>query len=318
MVISFLPPLAFLLCVVLLSWLLKTGRAHTLALDEPNHRSLHTTPTPRTGGLGVMAGVLVATIGVGETVLSLLMFGLALISWLDDRRHIPIPLRFAAQVAAAAVWVGGSTFTPWAIAAILLLVWMANLYNFMDGADGLAGGMAVFGFGAYAAAAWIGGNLPLSVVGAAIAAAALGFLRFNFPPARMFMGDVGSVPLGFAAGALGYQGWQESLWPWWFPLLVFSPFVVDASVTLARRIFRGERVWRPHCEHYYQRLVRMGWGHRKTTWAEYCLMVAVALSSLALMSLPVLFQIGGLLAWVIGYAVLARQVDRAWAASVQR
>ncbi len=310
--LTFLPLLAFLLCIALLSWLLRTGRAHALALDEPNHRSLHTAPTPRIGGLGIMAGGLVAMVGVGEIILALLTLGLAVISWLDDRRNVPIPLRFAVQFAAAVIWVGGFDLNLWSAVAVISLVWMANLYNFMDGSDGLAGGMAVFGFGAYSIAAGLGGDIALSLLSAAFAAAALGFLRFNFPPARIFMGDVGSVPLGFTAGALGYQGWAQNLWPWWFPMLVFSPFVIDATLTLLRRGLRGERVWQAHRKHYYQRLVRMGWGHRKTALVEYGLMLLTALSALVLIRMPPVVQLLGLFGWAGIYALLAWRIDQIW------
>jgi UDP-N-acetylmuramyl pentapeptide phosphotransferase/UDP-N-acetylglucosamine-1-phosphate transferase len=314
----FLPPLAFLFCVVLLSWLLRTGRAHALALDEPNHRSLHTAPTPRIGGLGIMSGGLLAMLAVGEFMLALLTLGLALVSWRDDRRHVAISVRLGLQFVAAVAWVGCFELSAWSAVAVVSLVWMANLYNFMDGSDGMAGGMAVFGFGAYSAAAWLGGDVSLSLLAAAIAAASLGFLRFNFPPARLFMGDVGSVPLGFAAGALGYQGWMLALWPWWFPLLVFSPFIMDATATLLCRSLRGERVSQAHREHYYQRLVRMGWGHRRTALAEYGLMLLVALSALAIARMPGDAQLVSLLCWAGIYAVLARRIDRAWQAAGQQ
>jgi UDP-N-acetylmuramyl pentapeptide phosphotransferase/UDP-N-acetylglucosamine-1-phosphate transferase len=310
--LTLLPPIAFLLCVLLLAWLLGTGRAHALAIDEPNHRSLHTAPTPRIGGLGIMAGVLAAMVGVGEFVLALLVLALCLVSWLDDRRHVPIPVRFGVQFAAAAVWVACFDLNLWSALVVVSLVWMANLYNFMDGSDGLAGGMAVIGFGAYAAVAWSGGDPAMASIAAAVAAAALGFLCFNFPPARIFMGDVGSVPLGFAAGGLGYQGWSLGLWPWWFPLLVFSPFAVDATLTLLRRGLRGERVWQAHREHYYQRLVRLGWGHRKTALAEYGVMLAAALSASLLVRMPATVQLAGLAGWAAVYALLAWRIDRAW------
>jgi UDP-N-acetylmuramyl pentapeptide phosphotransferase/UDP-N-acetylglucosamine-1-phosphate transferase len=265
-----------------------------------------------------MAGGLVAMIGVGEIMLALLVLGLSVVSWIDDRRQVPIPVRFGVQFATAVVWVGCFDLSLWSAVAVISVVWMANLYNFMDGSDGLAGGMAVFGFGAYSAAAWLGGNIAMALLGAAIAAAALGFLRFNFPPARMFMGDVGSVPLGFAAGALGYQGWAQALWPWWFPLLVFSPFMVDATLTLLHRGLRGERVWQAHREHYYQRLVRMGWGHRKTALAEYGLMLLTALSALALARMPAAAQLLGLSCWAGIYALLAWRIDQAWQAAGQQ
>lgn len=251
-------------------------------------------------------------VGVGEGMLALLTLGIAIVSWLDDRRHVPIPVRFGTQLAAAIVWVGCFDLNPWSVVAVVTLVWTANLYNFMDGADGLAGGMAVFGFGAYSAAAWLGGDIHLALLSAAVATAALGFLHFNFPPARMFMGDVGSVPLGFVAGALGYEGWLQSLWPGWFPLLVFSPFAVDATLTLLRRGLRGERVWQAHREHYYQRLVRLGWGHRKTALAEYSLMLLAALSALLLARMPTGAQLFGLSCWAAIYALLAWRIDRAW------
>lgn len=312
---AFLPPMAFLLCVALLSWLLRTGRAHAMALDRPNHRSLHTMPTPRIGGLGIMAGALLAMVGTGEALLALLTLGLSMVFWLDDRRHLPIPVRFGAQVVAAVIWVGGLGFDMGAVFAIVSLVWMANLYNFMDGSDGLAGGMAVSGFGAYGVAAWMAGDADMSLLNASIAAATLGFLRFNFPPARTFMGDAGSVPLGFLAGALGYRGWMQELWPWWFPLLVFSPFVVDATLTLLRRAGRGERVLQAHREHYYQRLVLMGWGHRLTALAEYGLMLLVALSALMLARMAPVAQLLGLSCWVGIYTLVAWRIDGAWRAS---
>jgi UDP-N-acetylmuramyl pentapeptide phosphotransferase/UDP-N-acetylglucosamine-1-phosphate transferase len=113
-----------------------------------------------------------------------------------------------------------------------------------------------------------------------IAAAAAGFLCFNLS-GRIFMGDGGSVPLGFLAAALGIDGWMRGLWPPWFAPLVFAPFVVDAVVTLGRRMMRGERFWLAHREHYYQRLVRSGWSHSRLAVAEYALMLACAGAALA-------------------------------------
>lgn len=262
-----------------------------------------------------MAGALIAMAGSGEVILGLLTLILALISWIDDRRHVAIPVRFGLQFSAAIAWIGCFGFSWWEVLAVVPLVWMSNLYNFMDGSDGLAGGMAVSGFGAYALAAWLSGDVAMSLLNASIATAALGFLCFNFPPARMFMGDVGSVPLGFVAGALGYQGWLQGLWPWWFPLLVFSPFAVDATLTLLRRASRGERVWQAHREHYYQRLVRMGWGHRKTALAEYGLMLVTALSALTLAQGSPVMQLLGLSCWAAVYLLLGWRIDVAWRAS---
>jgi UDP-N-acetylmuramyl pentapeptide phosphotransferase/UDP-N-acetylglucosamine-1-phosphate transferase len=190
---------------------------------------------------------------------------------------------------------------------------MTNLYNFMDGSDGLAGGMAVFGFGAFAAAAALAGDASICLAALGIAAAALAFLAFNLPPARVFMGDAGSILLGFLAGALGLLGIARGLWPVWFPVLVFSPFIADASVTLIRRLFRGERIWEAHRSHYYQRLVQLGWGHRRTALVEYLLMAIVATLAVAGVGRSVAAQLA-----VVGVVVLLLtgsgiQVDRAWA-----
>ena len=199
------------------------------------------------------------------------------ISFLDDIIGLPIIGRllvhFVAAGAAAAGLLLNHTGVGWVILAVVAIVWMTNLYNFMDGMDGLAGGMALFGFGFYALAGVLSGHLPFAVTNAAIAAAAGAFLLFNFHPARIFMGDAGSTLLGFLAACLGLVGWQLGIWTLWFPGLVFSPFIVDATVTLARRLLWGEKIWRPHREHYYQRLVLSGWGHRRTVLAEYGVMI---------------------------------------------
>jgi UDP-N-acetylmuramyl pentapeptide phosphotransferase/UDP-N-acetylglucosamine-1-phosphate transferase len=146
--------------------------------------------------------------------------------------------------------------------------------------------MATIGFGALALGAWLGDAPGLATFCAAIAAAALAFLRFNFPPARVFMGDAGSIPLGFLAASLGILGAQQNVWPALFPLLVFSPFIVDASVTLTRRALRGEKVWQAHRSHYYQRVVLLGATHRQLALAAYALMLTMAALAFALRFLP--------------------------------
>ena len=288
MPIEWMMPLAALLtCWFLLSWLLRGGR---LPMDHPNERSLHATPTPRIGGVGIMAGVGVASLWLAGGMLLPVMlaaFALAALSVLDDLRGLPVALRFLAHFVAAAACLLALGLSGWAlVGATLAVVWMTNLFNFMDGSDGLAGGMAAIGFGALALAAWLGGAPGLAAFCAAIAAAALAFLRFNFPPARVFMGDAGSIPLGFLAAALGIVGALQDVWPWLFPLLVFSPFIVDASVTLVRRALRGEKVWRAHRSHYYQRVVLLGASHRQLALAAYALMLAMAALAFAQLVLP--------------------------------
>jgi UDP-GlcNAc:undecaprenyl-phosphate GlcNAc-1-phosphate transferase len=266
---------AFLAARVLLS---RFGR---FALDQPNERSLHERPVPRTGGIAVLLGGAVSlAFGAGVLWLPMaLALALAVVSFFDDLRGLPTGVRLGAHVAAAAflVWY---VLSPMLVVELLVLIvavaWITNLYNFMDGSDGLAGGMAMIGFGAYGVAAWWGQDGALAALCLALSAAALAFLLHNHHPARMFLGDVGSIPLGFLAAGLGIVGWRNDLWPLWFPVLVFGPFIGDATITLVRRLLRRERVWQAHREHYYQRMVRMGLGHRGTAWTGYAVMLLCA------------------------------------------
>ena len=182
----------------------------------------------------------------------------------------------------------------------------------MDGADGLAGGMALFGFGAYSLAAQLAGHVPLAAAGAVLAAASFAFLLFNFHPARLFMGDAGSVPLGFLAAVLGLAGWRDGLWPLWFPLLVFAPFIGDATLTLAKRAARGEWVWQAHREHYYQKLVRMGFGHRGTALICYAAMLGCAGVALAARVADPVLQAAAFGGATLLLAGLALWVDARW------
>lgn len=320
---------SFVICFLVLRWLLRGQLAKT-TLDQPNHRSLHSTPTPRIGGLGVLAGVLgggamVAWLGADlPTQLPALLFVLlALLGgfcFLDDRRGLSAALRLPIHLLVAAVWVvaarkvGVDDTVSWPVllGLALALGWMMNLYNFMDGTNGLAGGMAVFGFGTYGAVAALAGQPELATLAFVVAAAALAFLIFNFDPARVFLGDVGSIPLGFLAGAVGLWGWQATAWPAWFPLLVFSPFIVDATVTLLRRALRGEKVWQAHHDHAYQHLIRSGWSHRRLALAAYLLMAGCALSALILRFSDRPWVTAGLALWGLIYAGMLLAVEYRW------
>jgi UDP-GlcNAc:undecaprenyl-phosphate/decaprenyl-phosphate GlcNAc-1-phosphate transferase len=288
-------------------------------MDHPNTRSLHTTPIPRTGGLAVLAAVLsVGILFFSKTSIALLFAcaTLGVVSFCDDWRSVPIRWRLAAHVVVASAfgWATVSSSQPILVLAliVMIIVWATNLFNFMDGADGLAAGMAVFGFGSYAAVAWVAGGFEVAVLCLSIGSAALGFLVFNFHPAQIFLGDVGSIPLGFLAAAVGLLGWRDELWPGWFPFLVFSPFFVDASLTLLKRMAKREPFWQAHREHYYQRLVQLGWGHRKTAVAEYVLMLAVGAAAIWAARQPVPHQL--LVLAIAGgiYAILAVVIDHAW------
>lgn len=281
-------PLVALAIAAIVTGALLHSRAAAMVLDLPNHRSLHAAPTPRIGGIGILAGIAGACAAAGVAVDLRLLFALALliaISLLDDMRSIPARWRMLAHLVSAAIAAAVFLFDPdnlWTLAAATIAIaWMTNLYNFMDGSDGLAGGMAVFGFGSYGIAALCAGDLSLATITLSIAAAAAGFLIFNFPPARVFMGDAGAIPLGFLAAVCGIAGWQQGDWPLWFGIVLFSPFIVDATLTLLRRLARGARVWEAHREHFYQRLVQSGLGHRRTLFAEFALMSVVSTIALA-------------------------------------
>jgi UDP-N-acetylmuramyl pentapeptide phosphotransferase/UDP-N-acetylglucosamine-1-phosphate transferase len=287
-------------------------RAGRLPLDLPTARSLHAQATPRGGGLAIWAGWFAATLWLpGPKPWLAPLAAVIAVSLLDDRRGVHPAVRLAVHAAAAAtwVWLTGTAMHP--IIAVLAIVWMANLYYFMDGIDGLAGAMAVVGFGAYAAAAWLAGgaDAPLFL---ALAAATLPFLLFNTPPARLFLGDVGSVPLGFLAAIFGITGWQEHWWPPWFPPLVFLPFIGDASVTLVYRLLRGARVWEAHREHHYQRLVQIGWSHRRTLALYVALMVGAAGSGLAALAWASAAGVVLLVVWAVIVAVMFAAIEYHW------
>lgn len=312
-------PLTAFTATLLVVWWLIRSRLSTLALDHPNPRSLHEAPIPRTGGIGLHLGILVAWALVSPDLplhVALAYGLLLLVSLIEDVRGLSIVLRLAVHLILAGTLAGAMLLQDYGILAVLMamlaITWMTNLYNFMDGSDGLAGGMAVFGFAFYGIAAWYGGSSAFALLNLSIAASGSAFLVFNFHPARIFMGDVGSVPLGFLAGAFGLLGWRQGLWPWWFPIATFAPFVVDASVTLLRRLLRRERVWEAHRDHYYQRLVQLGWGHRGTALAEYGLMLITGLIALALLAAPATMQAAALGTAALIYAGLIAGVELAW------
>lgn len=330
----------FLVAFVVALWLTRSlcdpaSRFRLHLIDHPNERSLHTLPTPRSGGVAVLGGV-----GAGLSIafiqqpilraedlfwLILPAALIAVISLLDDRKSIAARWRLLVHFVAAIAFLllgpapadigmpGGGGLSAeglMVVFVIIFLVWMTNLYNFMDGMDGFAGGMAAIGFGAFALLGMMAGADGFSVVAGVIAAAATGFLCLNFPPARIFMGDTGSATLGFLAGGMILWAQHDGVFPFWIGVLVFSPFAVDATVTLIRRAVQGERVWEPHRTHFYQRLVQLGWGHRKTVLAEYTLMLACAIAAFVAGRLGVLGQQLLVFAVVIVYGVLMIVVTR--------
>ena len=315
---SLYSPLIAALTTFFLTYFLLSNKTASKMQDVPNERSLHSTPVPRIGGVALLAGVLcgwalMLNALVWWVVLPLLI--LFMVSLIDDMRSLPVRQRLLSHVIAAAILVAGSgLFAQQGVvitaAVLLFTVWVINLYNFMDGSDGLAGGMALVGFSFYGIAALLTHNMPLALLNFCIAAAATSFLYYNFHPAKIFMGDSGSIPLGFLAAAMGLWGWQQGSWAVWFPLLVFSPFIVDASITLLKRALRGAKISEAHREHYYQRLIQLGWGHRNVALAEYIMMLAVGTSALWALNNPLPWWM--FLAWGAVYACLMLLLDARW------
>lgn len=274
---------------------LLTGRVLTWlrvrqVLDQPNARSSHVLPTPRGGGLAVVPLVLAAwalVLSAGApallnapwTNLVVLLAALAVagVSWIDDRHTLPALPRLAVHM--VAVGVGTLALPDHALVlqgvvpvwldhflAALAWLWFVNLYNFMDGIDGITGvETASIGGGLMLLA--LAGLAPAAFLapGAVFCAAALGFLMWNWHPARLFMGDVGSVPLGYLTGflliALAASGHLAAA------IILPLYYLVDATITLLRRLARGEKPWTPHRKHFYQLAVRGGLGHARTSAA---------------------------------------------------
>jgi UDP-N-acetylmuramyl pentapeptide phosphotransferase/UDP-N-acetylglucosamine-1-phosphate transferase len=260
--------------------------------------------------------------GIGLALWLVPWIALALVSARDDVRALGVGVRLLVH-GAAALWFGLALAWPLTAAnagwpALLLLVltaaaiaaWALNLYNFMDGNDGLAGAMAILGFSSFGLGAVLVGAPALSLF--ALAAATVPFFVVNCPPSRMIMGDVGAVPLGFLAAAFGLALVVSARWPPWFPVLVFLPFVADATVTLLRRAWRRERLWQAHRTHYYQRLHRLGAGHRGTlaiyaTWMSGC-----GLTAIACLGWRPAWGWPALAAWCVLTAALFTTIDYHW------
>ncbi len=293
--------ISFLLSTTL-TWLLFSNRLGIKLLDQPNSRSLHTTPIQRSGGLAIAATLffmfIVNIAALPESVINIAIGVLIIfsISIIDDIRHVPSILRLGFHLSAAGwlvyagyglnsvIFPGGGEIllskpVSWLL-TILLITWMTNLYNFMDGMDGFAGGMTVIGFSVLAFV-FISDSQIMATVSLIVVAATLGFLIFNFPPAKIFMGDSGSSLLGYLAAALMLIADKTDVMPIWLSVIIFSPFIIDATITLITRLSKKQKIWIAHKQHYYQQLVESGWSHRRTVLTEYCLMFVSGIMAIA-------------------------------------
>ncbi len=283
---AFLAVPLFLLSALITSTVLRlASRASLIAV--PVDRSSHIAPTPVGGGLAIVGAYLVGLLYLrwngflptSEFTALAVSLAVAIVGLIDDRRHVDFRLRLIVQFAAvflAMTWIGDipqvvisglvteSSVLVWTLFAITLL-WMTNLYNFMDGIDGFAGIQTCFVGLAAAGLLVYGQDYGLALLCLFLASGAAGFLVWNWPPARIFMGDVGSGFVGFTLGVvaiLSIAHESMSLWSW---LLLMGCFIVDATLTLLRRLVAGERWYQAHCSHAFQKAARKSGSHQRVT-----------------------------------------------------
>jgi Fuc2NAc and GlcNAc transferase len=258
-----------------LTWVARLYALRRSILDVPNERSSHVNATPRGGGIAIVIPTLLAVvllwstgrIDAGLAVAVGLCGGVvAAIGWFDDHRPLGVATRAATHLAAAvaAILALSPALSPWVMALYVLgIAWYVNLYNFLDGTDGYAGTQAVCTSLAGAALFAHAGGWGAAALCLVVAGASAGFLSWNWPPARIFMGDVGSCFLGFVFAVLAVHGERTGVAPAWLWVLLLGPFFWDATLTLLRRVATGERWHQAHRTHAYQRLHQLGWTHRR-------------------------------------------------------
>ena len=281
-------PVASVLTASILLWFLRTDSI-LLTRDIPSSRGLHEHVVPRGGGLAILAGVVIVGMlghlqGVRNVELTPVtlasLIGVAVMGFLDDRFDLSVGLRLCAGLALTSLLVLGSLgdhfillFGQEYVWPLGLLVpigavgifWLMNLFNFMDGADGVAGVQGLVA--STVLAIWFAtyGEEFLALVNVAIAGACFGFLWFNWSPARVFMGDVGSLALGAWFGVMSLIGVTRYGLPLEACLILLGVFVFDATLTLVRRLLKGRRIMQAHREHLYQKLILAGWSHRNVS-----------------------------------------------------
>jgi Fuc2NAc and GlcNAc transferase len=268
----------FILSSVLDYYLIAFAKKRNL-LDIPNDRSSHTIPTARGGGISIALAVIFCLIwlsvrevdtpafliGLGVTV-----FLVALVAVIDDVRDLSSVIRAGLYLLIACVFILSVNemlpvnLSGWGVIlfSTLAITWATNLYNFMDGADGLAAIQTLIVTLPVGLIYYLSDQYEMALLSFAVAASTAGFLMWNWPPAKLFMGDVGSCMLGFLFGCLIYLNYIQDILSVYVWFILLSVFIVDATLTLFKRVFAGEKWYQAHCSHAYQRYLQMGNSHK--------------------------------------------------------
>ncbi len=290
---------SFLLAVIL-TWVAKNYAIRTGIFDSPNERSSHSMDTPRGGGVGIVVPMLIAlsimmvSSSYERRTLIVVLFVvmlLGIVGWLDDRYELHFLVRIIAQIFGGVVVlsgigsfeyleIAGNSISLYFLAPVITLLWflwMTNLYNFMDGIDGIAAGQAAIAGCFLGIWFTIHADHVMALLSYVIMAASLGFLVWNWAPARIFMGDVGSSTLGGVFAVIALIAYKRHQIPFGAFVLLFGVFLADATVTLIKRVFQGKIFWQAHREHLYQRAVIAGWSHAQVSTTAIIISVIMAI-----------------------------------------
>jgi len=266
-------------------------------IAQPGKRQSHVVATPAGGGLGLIFSVVVTSVCIQlvhpvpgfwwQNMLPGILL-LAIVGWRDDKVPVSSLIRLLVQLAVS-IWLLGFGWLQfslsgvgWFTSIIVAMVWLMNLYNFMDGSNGMAGFQGVFAGLVMAAFFQAGDQYAMALIALSVAAACGGFLPLNFPRARVFMGDVASVPLGFIFASFAVYGVQTGSLSLSLSILIMSVFIVDTTLTLFARVLSGEQWYTAHTQHIYQRLIILGWSHRQVLVAYQAINVILVLPAIVL------------------------------------
>jgi UDP-N-acetylmuramyl pentapeptide phosphotransferase/UDP-N-acetylglucosamine-1-phosphate transferase len=265
-------------------------------LDHPGERQSHTVVTPRGGGVGLVAALLIVSLlvsagnsyGFWVQCIVPAVVVLAITGWWDDHASLGVGFRFFIQLAVSFYLLWCATNAGWMQGVIpmimsgLFMIWMTNLYNFMDGSNGMAGLQGVFAASVLAVLFHLSGDDPFSLFALLLAACCVGFLPWNLGRARVFMGDVGSLALGFLFAAFMLYGTGTGAFDYPVALMVMLLFLTDATLTLMLRVIRGERWYNAHRQHLYQRLIAHGWTHARVAMVYQAINLTLVLPGIVI------------------------------------